>query len=234
MDATNRAANVATYGDSNEKEARSLRLISQALREDGRLACHKSFEGAHADFCVYRKDKPGSPALGAQLKTTGGNRVLNGTTYEYYQFSNTDGYAGLFMIFMALTDPCRIWIGNGSRVVTKGVKIAVKRVRPVRREATSDELREVDLTTVAGDIYAMYMEAVSGIGNYVLRSPEEHEKPTSRARMAEYIAFQHLQRSLPVLFIHPPAEHMSYDYLVGGEKWQLKLAQKNEKKMCTR
>ena len=88
----------------------------------------------------------------------------------------------------------------------------------------SDRVREVELATVADAIYAIYVEAMSGSSNYVLRSPEDHEKPTTRTALAEYNAFKRLQRSLPVLFIDPPAEHMSYDYLVDGKRWQLKLA----------
>ena len=70
-----RAANLAKHGDDYNKEAQGLRLIARALQEDGRLEFHKSFEKALADFCVYPIDKLDAPALGVQLKTTGGNWV---------------------------------------------------------------------------------------------------------------------------------------------------------------
>jgi hypothetical protein len=218
-----RAANLVKYGGNYRKEAQGLQLMSRALQKDGRLEFHKSFEGARADFCVYM---PGAPALGVQLKTTGGNWVDGMTGYEYYQFRHTDGYAGLLMVFLPLhTQPERIFLADGSRVVSKGIKIPAK----VRREVRSDKLREVDLSTVAGEIYTIYIKAMSGTSNYMLRSPEDHEKPTHPNGMAEYNAFKRLQRSLPVLFIDPPAEHMSHDYVVDGKKWQLKLAQYNKK-----
>jgi hypothetical protein len=214
-----RATNLATYGDSNRKEAQGMQLMSRELREDGRLEFHKSFEGARADFCVYR---PGAPALGVQLKTTGGNWVQNRTGYEYYNFSKTSGYAGLLIIFVALhTQPYRIFLADGSRVVSTNIKIPAH----VRREMEFDKLREVEVATVAGEIYTIYMEAMSGPSNYVLRSPIDHEKPEEGNRLVEYNAFKRLERSLPVLFVDPPAEHMSYDYVVDGKKWQLKLAQ---------
>ena len=104
-----RAADLAKHGGANEKEAQGLRLILQTLREDGRLEFHKSFEGARADFCVYNHDQTRAPALGIQLKTTGGNVMQSG--YKYYQFNCTDGYDGLLMVCVALhTQPPRIWI----------------------------------------------------------------------------------------------------------------------------
>jgi hypothetical protein len=218
-----RAANLAKYGGNYRKEAQGLQLMSRALQKDGRLEFHKSFEGARADFCVYR---PGAPALGVQLKTTGGNSVDGRTGYEYYQFRHTDGYAGLLMVFLPLrTQPERIFLADGSRVVSKSVAIPAK----VRGEVRSDKFREVKLSTVASEIHAIYMDAMSGPSNYMLRSPIDHEKPTSQNALAEYNAFKRLERLLPVLFVDPPAEHMSYDYVVDGTKWQLKLAQYHKK-----
>jgi hypothetical protein len=218
-----RAANLATYGENHKKEAQGLQLMSREFRADGRLEFHKSFEGARADFCVYR---PGAPALGVQLKTTGENWVHGKTGYEYYNFSHTSGYAGLLIVCVALNvQPPRIFLADGSRVVSKGIFVPVH----VRREVGSDKLREVKLATVAGEIYKIYMEAMAGPSNYMLCSPIDHEKPTSQNALAEYNAFKRLQRSLPVMFIDPPAEHMSHDYVVDGKKWQLKLAQYNKK-----
>jgi hypothetical protein len=227
MDATiARAANLAQYGDNHKKEAQGMQLMSRAIREDGLLEFHKSFEGARADFCVYPKDKPGAPALGVQLKTTGGNWVHGRTGYEYYDFSHTSGYAGLLIIFVALhTQPYRIFLADGSRVVSTNIKIPAH----VRREMEFDKLREVEVATVAGEIYTIYMEAMSGPSNYVLCSPVDHEKPEEGNRLVEYNAFKRLQHSLTVLFVDPPAEQMSYDYVVDGKKWQLKLAQYNKK-----
>ena len=171
-----RAANVARNGDNHKKEALGLQLISRAIEQDGRLVCLKSFEGARADFCVYPKDKPGAPALGVQLKTTGVNMVQRQTV----QFGATDGYVGLLMVFMALhVEPRRIWLADGSRVVSKSIAIPVDFPKGVR----SDRLKEVDLATVAGAIYTIYLEAMSGSSNYVLRSPEDHEKPNEGSRL---------------------------------------------------
>jgi hypothetical protein len=221
--ATARTANLAKHGDSHEKEAQGLQLMSRVFQADGRLEFHKSFEGARADFCVYR---PGAQALGVQLKTTGGNWVHGRTGKEYNQFRHTDGYAGLLIVFVALhTQPQRIFLADGSRVVSKSVTIPAT----FRREVRSDKLREVEVATVAGEIYTIYMEAMAGPSNYMLRSPVDHEKPEDGSRLVEYNAFKRLQRSLPVLFIDPPAEHMSHDYVVDGKKWQLKLAQYNKK-----
>ncbi|GAQ91103.1 Ribonucleotide reductase [Klebsormidium nitens] len=218
-----RAANLATYGNNHNKEAQGLRPISRALQEDGRLKFHKSFEKALADFCVYM---PGFPALGVQLKTTGVNWIQNRTDYEYYSFSQTGGYAGLLMIFVALhTQPRRIWLADGSRVTRMKVVIPVT----LRRAVRCDEIREIKLATLADAIYTIYMAALSGSSNYVLRSPMDHEKPTERNALAEYNAFQRLQCSLPVLFMDPPAEYLSYDYIVDGRRWQLKLARYNRK-----
>lgn len=214
-----RAANLAKHGDNNNKEAHGLRLIARAIQEDGRLEFHKSFEKALADCCVYRL---GAPALGVQLKTTGVNWVHNKSGYEYFKFSATDGYAGLLIVLVALhVQPPRIWIAEGSMVVSNPVRIP----RIFRRGMKSDRVQEVELATVADAIYTKYMEAMSGSSTYVLRSPEDHEKPTERNALAEYNAFKRLQNSLPVSFMDPPAEHMSYDYVVEGKKWQLKLAQ---------
>lgn len=74
------------------------------------------------------------------------------------------------------------------------------------------------------------IDAMSGPSNYVLCRPEDHEKPANRNSLAEYNAFKRLQRLLPVLFMDPLAEHMSYDYAVDGNKWQLKLARYRHKK----
>ena len=216
--AARRAANLARYGDNNKKEAQGLRLIFRAIEEDGRLVCHKSFEKALADCCVFTPD---APALGIQLKTTGVNWVQSQTGNEYYSFRETDGYAGLLIVFVAVhAQPPRIWLAEGTRVVSKGVKIPVE----FRRGMKSDRVREVNLATVADAIYTIYMAALPGSGDYVLRSPIEHKKPTHKNGLAEYDAFKRLQRSLPILFIDPPAEHMSYDYSVDGKRWQLKLA----------
>lgn len=213
-----RAANVATHDVSNDKEARGLQLISRALEKDGRLNFHKSFEGARADFCVYR---PGAPALGIQLKTTCGSQVTP-SGRAYHAFQSTNGYAGLLIIFVALhVHPPRIWLANGSEVISTCVQIPVKLQQ---RTMKSDRFREVDFATVADAIHALYVAALSGSNSYVLRSPMDHEKPISRNGLAEYTAFKRLQRSLPVPLIAPPVEHMSYDYLVDGKRWQLKLA----------
>ncbi len=218
-----RAAHLAKNGDNHKKEAQ---LIFRLIQEGGNgLECHKSFEGARADFCVYMPDKP---ALGIQLKTTGVNIVHTRTGKEYYSFGKTDGYAGLLMVFVALhVEPQRIWLADGSKVVSKNVFIAVKQAR---RGARYDRLTEVDLATVGNTIHAIYDTAMSGTSKYVLRSPEDHEKPEKGSILAEYNAFKRLQRSLPVLFIDPPAEHMCYDYVVNGRKWQLKLAIKDDKR----
>ena len=96
----------------------------------------------------------------------------------------------------------------------------------------SDRVKEIELTTTANAIYEIYEAALSGSSNYMLCSPTDHEKPTNRSALAEYYAFKHLQLSLPVLFIDPPAEHMSYDYVVDGKKWQLKLARYCKKTIC--
>jgi hypothetical protein len=222
--ATARTANLAKHGDSHEKEAQGLQLMSRVFQADGRLEFHKSFEGARADFCVYR---PGAQALGVQLKTTGGNWVHGRTGKEYNQFRHTDGYAGLLIILVALhTQPQRVFLADGSRVVSKGIVIPTH----VRREVKSDKLREVKLATVASEIHAIYMEAMSKPSNYVLRSPIDHEKPDEGSRLVEYNAFKRLQRSLPVLFVDPPNECMSYDYVVDGKKWKLKLAHYVNKK----
>jgi hypothetical protein len=225
MDATiARAANLATYGENHRKEAQGLQLLSRAFQENGLLEFHKSFKGARADFCVYM---PGLPALGVQLKTTGVNMIQKRTGNEYYQFGHTDGYAGLLIILVALhTQPQRVFLADGSRVVSTNIQIPAK----VRRSARSNKLREVKLATVAGEIYTIYMEARAGPSNYMLRSPVDHEKPEEGSRLVEYNAFKRLQRSLPVLFVDPPNECMSYDYVVDGKKWQLKLAHYVNKK----
>lgn len=209
--ATVRAANLAIYGDNYNKEAQGLQLLSQAIRKDGRLELHKSFEKARADCCVYA---PGALALGIQLKTAGKTWKKPKTGLESYQFGRTDGYAGLLMVFVALhAQPPRIWLADGSRVVSTSVLIPVKH-----------QFREVHYTDLANAIYEIYSAALSGSGNYTMRTPMEHEKPTDRATLAEYDAFKRLQSSLPALFVDPPAEHMSYDSVVDGKHWQLKLA----------
>ena len=214
-----RAANLAKHGDNHKKEALGLQLLSRAIQKDSRLDFHKFFEQARADCCVY---KPGAPALGIQLKTTGVNWVETRTRNEYYSFGDTNGYAGLLIVFVAIhTQPPRIWLAEGSKVVSTCVKIPVNRVH---RSMKSDRVKEIELTTTANAIYEIYELALSGSSNYLLRSPTDHEKPTVRSVLAEYNAFKRLQLSLPVLFIDPPAEHMSYDYVVDGKKWQLKLA----------
>jgi hypothetical protein len=175
-----RAANLAKYGDSNKKEARGMQLLSCAIREDGRLEYHKSFEGARADCCVYR---PGAPALGIQLKTTGVTEAQTPTGNEYYRFRQTDGYSGLLIVFVALhVQPSRIWIADGSRVVSTNVAIPAK----FRRGMRSDRVLEVDLATVADAIYTIYVATLSGSSNYVLRSPTDHEKPTARTTLSGY------------------------------------------------
>lgn len=216
-----RAANLARHGDSNGKEALGLQLILHKLQEDGRLECHKSFEKARVDFCIYPKSKPGAPALGIQLKTTGGNWVQSQTGNQYYHFNSTDGYTGLLIVLVALHErPPRIWFADGSRVVAKCLRIPVV----IRQGMKSDRVREVGIATLADTMCEIYAAAGSGSSNYMLRSPSDHEKPTERNALAEYNAFKRLQRSLPVLFIDPPAEHMSYDMLVDGKTWQIKLA----------
>jgi hypothetical protein len=118
-----RAAAQATYGNSHEKEAAGLRLVFDALESDGSLVCHKSFEGAKADFCVY---KPGSLALGIQLKTTAVDYIYTRTNNGYFHFNHTSGYAGLLLILVALhTDPLRVWLANGVEVLCTTVHIPV-------------------------------------------------------------------------------------------------------------
>lgn len=210
-----RAANVARYGANNAKEAQGLRILFEALKQDGRLACHPSYEKGRADFCVYA---PGALALGVQLKTTGVDATDTGS--RRYIFSQTAGYAGLLMVLVAVhVQPPRIWLADGARVATKFVKIPVQ----ITRKLKSDHVREVNLTAVADAIHAAYVAALTGASNYVLRSPADHERPTELSALAEYTAFKRLQQLLPVKFEPPPVEHLSYDYIVAGKKWQLKL-----------
>ena len=213
-----RAANLATRGDNYKKEGRGLQLLSRVIQEDGRLEFHKSFEKAHADCCVYT---PGALALGIQLKTVGVDWVQTKTGNKYYSFQGTDGYAGLLLVLVAThVQPPRIWLADGAKVVSKCVQIPVES----RRTPKSDRVQAVEFSTLARAIYEIYAAALSGSSTYMLRSPMDHEKPADSSTLAEYDAFKRLQGLLPVLFVDPPAEHMSYDYLVDGKKWQLKLA----------
>ncbi|GAQ90392.1 hypothetical protein KFL_006340110 [Klebsormidium nitens] len=220
-----RFANLAKYGDNNEKEARGLQILSRAIQKDGRLEFHKSFEKARADCCVYM---PGALALGIQLKTTGVTGVDGRNGTNFYSFKHTNGYTGLLLVFIAVhVQPPRIWLAEGSKLVSQCVQIPVTRVR---YSINPDRLQEVDFANLASAIHKIYEEALTGSSNYVLRSPTEHEKPTAPTALAEYEAFKRLQRSLSVTFVDPPAEHMSYDYLVEGKRWQLKLARYDVKK----
>lgn len=218
--ATKRAESVATYGGSHDQEAKGLQMVLEVLRQNGQLICHKSFEKAMADFSVYRPESP-HLALGLQLKTTGVFWKQAQTGNEYFSFRSTDGYAGLLMIFVAVhTNPARLWLADGADITSKGVQIAV---RP-KQDFKSDRLEEISLEEVAERIIDIYESASNGLSNYSLRHYLEHERPSDKNALAEYNAFKQLQQQLPVNFIHPPAEHMSFDFYVNDAKWQLKLA----------
>ena len=218
--AAKRVESIETYGANYDKEAIALKVIFDLLKQDGRLMCHKSFEKALADFSVY---KAGTPhlALGLQLKTTGVFWKQSQTGNEYFSFRETDGYAGLLMIFVAVhTDPPRVWLANGADITSKGIQIAV---RP-KRDMKSDRLQEILLEDVGDKIFDTHQLACNGSPHFTLRHYSEHEQPHDKNALAEYNAFKHLQSRLPVIFVDPPVEHMAYDYFVNDKKWQLKLA----------
>ena len=63
-----------------------------------------------------------------------------------------------------------------------------------------------------------------GVNDLTLRHVLYHERPIEPNALKEYYAFQRMKQNLPVAFHEPPADHMVYDYVVQGKKWQLKLA----------
>lgn len=220
-----RSLDITTSGDSNYKEAQGFRILSSALQTDARLICHKSFEKALADCSVY---KSGCAALGIQLKTTGVFWTNSTTGLKYFSFRQTDGYSGLLMVFIAVhTTPPRIWLADGSEVVSKGVQIPV-----VCQRRANKRITEVTFENIAGVIVKIYEDALANRNNYVLLDHTDYEKPTDRNALAEYNAFKRLQRDLPVEFEDPPSEHMAYDYMVFGTKWQLKLARYKKSYDC--
>ena len=140
-----RSKNLTISGNNHVKEAQGLQLIQREISRDGRLMLHKSFEKATADFCVH---PPGAPqlALGVQLKTTGVFWKQASTGNHYFSFRETNGYAGMLMVFVAVhIEPPRVWFADGGKVLSKGVQIPVIQRQPSR----TARLQEIAIDGVA-------------------------------------------------------------------------------------
>lgn len=60
--------------------------------------------------------------------------------------------------------------------------------------------------------------------DYCLQHADTLRLPSTSSRLLEIEEFERLQRQLPLTFISPSVEHRAYDYIVDGNKWQLKVA----------
>ena len=209
--------------DTHEKEARALRQIKLAVREDGRLCFRKSAEGARLDFGVHL---PGDEehALGVQLKTSS----IKEYAAPYYLFNKTNGYDGAALVCMSV-DPSapRVWVMAGSSVTMRSLSIAVTPVRKNSRRSFTPV--EIDLALLPQHLLLV----LCGNSPEYKRGPiTAIESPTSPSRLKEYLAFKLLQQRLPLLFIEPEVEARHYDYLVDGCKWQLKSALARVEQQC--
>ena len=214
-----REENFALFGENNAKEAKGLDILCGALQKQGRLLFRRTAEGAHADFCVWPSGME-KRALGCQLKTTSGSRLINGV--PYYVFSKTRGYAGLLLVLVALTEPePLLWLCNASDVASASIAIPVQQKNRSRFTWGDSRTELGDLSTV--------MVAQSRHPNITLQPVDILVKPKSPNHLKEYEAQQRLEAALPLEYVPSAIEGQAYDYLVDGDRWQMKLAYYNSK-----
>ena len=213
-----REQGLALSGQNNHKEAKGLALVKDILKTDGRLCFRKSAESARADFCVWL---PGQEdhALGVQLKTAHAvNTNCNCPQFKYVQFAHTDGYAGLLILCVAFIEPARFWIFVGSDVTSKALHVPlVDTTRKRKRDWGAAEVQREGLAQLLLDSLEPHPELI-------LHSVSVHVKPTHPERVIEYEAHEWLCRHMQAEFIEPEVEHRPYDYVVNGERWQMKVA----------
>ena len=219
---TQRELNVAKF-KNNAMEADGFDLVCDIIKHDERLTVERCGEGTKADFVVHMADDR-AHAIGVQLKTTA-KPILYAKTCWRYGFSDTDGYAGLLLLCIAMDDTKRLWLMLGSDVGnTTSIKIPVKRQSERRIGWTDHEIHPMDL----GDKLVRFLTCP--VDKVAICHTSSFMRPTSEKGQAEYEAFQQLKVALPLDYQPARVEGSHYDCTVHGSKWQLKLAKKlNEK-----
>lgn len=130
-------------------------------------------------------------------------------------FSNTDGYAGLAILCVALDSRVRMWLVPGAGVTTQNISVPV--------ESQSSETFELDLA----DDFCRILDDPGH--QYALAGVEDLVRPQSKKGQAEFDAFARLAAALPLDFQPAAVEGSHHDCTVAGAKWQLKLAALNAK-----
>ena len=210
-----REENVAKFGQNYAKEAKGLAIVRDIIEADGRLEMRKCAEGARADFCVYFPGCEGH-AVGCQLKTTHDyHHHQSGNLY--FNFRYTSGYEGLMVVLVACLDQgVKIWLRPGSTIAAQTLSIPQHARGNWGYDWSVHAVEPEDLSQAL---------ATSFLLNDIQSKPAcDHIRPSSHTRAVEFDSQQRLEERLPLRFVAPASEHQHHDYIVDGERWQMKVA----------
>ena len=211
-----RKANLAKYGPNHALEAQGLALVRESADPHPILRVRKSAEGAKADFAIYANGFAAT-AIGVQLKTTKRIKRFKHSKAEFVQFANTSGYDGLLLLLIAFVGSHpRAWLLPGAKY-SDCANLSIS-LYPGKQG------RDWTHFEVAPDAIAHHLFCALMATGYDVRPADELVLPHSKTQLAEYRAFQRLQRRLPFELEDAPVDHLPYDRIVEGQKWQLKLA----------
>ena len=187
-------------------------LVREAIGRDPRFSFVKCAEGARADFAVHRRNRP-DRAIGVQLKTC--HRFQRVRNTEFAAFSDTDGYDGLLVLLIScVTSPPRAWLLPGADIGTRS-RIFIS-VAPKQKYYDWSQ-HELSLDNLPAKIHTASREMEP-------RPVDQLCRPSYYKRVVEYDALVELRKRLLLDFVEPDVEHLPYDYIVDGRRWQMKTA----------
>ena len=199
-----RKSNLAKYGSNHALEAQGLALVRESAEPHPTLRIRKSAEGAKADFVIYA-DGLASTAVGVQLKTTKRIQRFKHSKAEFVSFQQTSGYDGLLLLLVAFVGSYpRVWLLPGARY-SDCSRLSISL-------SPGGKGRDWAQYEVAPNAIAHHLICALMATGYVVRPAHELVLPQSKS-----------QRRLPFQLEEPPVDHLPYDRVVEGQKWQLKL-----------